>query len=359
MVATMRPMSTSTAHQIVALSAVLVDIANGAPAEIKLIPAGSFRSARDNRPVGIPAWKIDATAATAILSAQAELQSQFLIDYDHQTLRADLNGQRAPAAGWGGKLEWREGDGLYATEVQWTEAALSAIGNKEYRYISPVIKFDPKTGVVTGVPMAALVNYPALDGLNDLAAAAAMLFSTPNPGNSMDKILTVLGLAAGADEAAVCQAIESLQAKLTANDAQVAALSAQVSNPDPAKYMPVDVVKELQTQLAALSTQVQTGEIDKMIEANLAKLPTPGLQDWARKQSVAALSAYLETAPEIAALAGMQTDGKKPTGEATDALSASGIVALATKYQAEQAALGISINDIAAINHVRSSHVQK
>ena len=175
----------------------------------------------------------------------------------------------------------------------------------------------------------------------------------------MEKILAVLGLAAGADEAAVCQAIESLQAKLTANDAQVAALSAQVGNPDPAKFMPVSVVQELQTQLAALSAKVETSALDKLIEANLTKLPTPGLQDWARKQSVAALSAFLATMPEVSALAGMQTAGKAPGNESTDALSASGLVALATKYQAEQAAMGIKVDDIATIQHVRSQNVKE
>src|SRR5690606_29567309 len=86
------------------------------------------------------------------------------------------------------------------------------------------------------------------------------------------------------------------------------------------KFVPVSAVTELQTQLAALTAKQENSELDRLIEKNIAKLPTPGLQDWARQQSVAALSAYLENAPEVAALTGTQTGGKAPdapqTGEA-------------------------------------------
>jgi hypothetical protein len=58
--------------------------------------------------------------------------------------------------------------------VEWTADAIADIKAKRYRYISPVIAFDKATGAVTNVLMAALVNAPALDGMQDLAANIAV-----------------------------------------------------------------------------------------------------------------------------------------------------------------------------------------
>ncbi|MGZ8221768.1 MAG: phage protease [Methylobacter sp.] len=323
-------MKINPANNLVALSALLVDLEGGAPSEIKLIPAGSFRSARDARPVDVPAWVMDDAIAAAVLSAQAALKGKFLFDYDHQTLRAEKNGQPAPAAGWGGRLEWRSGDGLYAVDMDWTPAALSAIASKEYRYISPVFLYDKKTGAVTSVKMAALTNYPALDDLTDLAAAAALIYSTPqdNPMNKqlLAALCAVLGLPGTATEVELSGELDKVKAQLTAADGTVTALSvaltakdqglvalsAQVAaGPDMSKYMPVEIVLSLQSELAALSAQAVENDLEKLIKDNERKLPTPELQAWAATQSVAVLSAYLEKAPEIVPR-GMQTGGKNP-----------------------------------------------
>jgi phage I-like protein len=135
-----------------------------------------------------------------------------------------------------------------------------------------------------------------------------------------------LGLADTATDEELSQAVAALKAKADASDSkdtQIAALKAQTL--DPAKFVPVAVVTELQTQLAALTAKQEKSEIDQLIDKNLAKLPTPGLQTWARGQSIAALTAYLENAPEVAALAGMQTDGKRPGG---DGLTGDALVAV-------------------------------
>ncbi len=95
----------------------------------------------------------------------------FVIDYEHQTIQASKNGQPAPAAGWFKRLEWREGQGLFAVDVRWTARAAAMIVAREYRYISPVFGFDPTTGEVQSLQSAAITNNPALDGLTDIAAA--------------------------------------------------------------------------------------------------------------------------------------------------------------------------------------------
>jgi phage I-like protein len=329
--------------QTVALSAVLVEL-DGAPREIKLVPAGAFRSSRDNRPADAPAWVMNSDAAEAIIAAHGSLHSQFLIDYDHQTLRAEHNGKPAPAAGWSGRLEWRDGDGLYATDLEWTDAALAAIAAKEYRYISPLIRYTPQTGVVTHVLMASLVNYPAIDGLNDLAAAAASLFPLPeSEDHPMDeRLLQLLRLLLNLPETALAGEIvgelEKLQtqladgaevglaALLTAKDGEIAALSAQVTAaPDPAEFVPKAVFDELQGKLAALSGQTLGDQVAKLVEEaeNAGKVIGPKDKAWLLdlgKKDLAALQGALDSRQPLAALAGMQTAGKTPPAATAAAL---------------------------------------
>ncbi|WP_338299071.1 phage protease, partial [Escherichia coli] len=94
------------------------------------------------------------------------------IDYEHQTLRAVNNGKPAPAAGWFSQVEWREGAGLYAIGVEWTENAAAMIAAGEYKFISPVFGYN-KRGEVIELLHAALTNTPALDGMDAVMLAAA------------------------------------------------------------------------------------------------------------------------------------------------------------------------------------------
>jgi phage I-like protein len=309
-------MTQKSTNQTIALSAQLIELGGSVPTEIKLLPAGMFK-AKDGRPHGLPGWMMSDSSAQMILSAAQSQQDKFLIDYDHQTKYVSENGQKAPAAGWFGNLEWRPGIGLFATDVSWTSAATKAIEQKEYRYISPVISYNKDTGEVTGLQMAGLVNYPALDGLNDLAAAHFLFqLSQTTSEKPMNKDhLAALGLQEGADDAAILSAITALKEKTTetaALSAQIEALKAQA--PDPAKFVPIEVVNSIQTELAALSATVKADEISKLIEPALADgRLLPSLKTWAEslgKSDIAALSNFLAAAQPIAALKGTQTGGK-------------------------------------------------
>ncbi|MCL7422526.1 MAG: phage protease [Methylobacter sp.] len=293
------------------------------PTEIKLTPAGEFK-ARDGRPHGLSGWRINQSGARAVIAKSQARQDHSLIDYDHQTLYTRENGQPAPAAAWFKNLEWRA-DGLYATDVEWTDAAKAAIEAKEYRYISPVLTYDKRTGDVTDILMAALVNYPAIDGLTDLAAAKFAL-PTPDEDTMTPELLKLLGLPEDATEAAVLAAITQMKEAA----GQIATLSAQVESlktqtPDPAKYVPIDAMAALQTQVAALSTQLNEDRIGKLIEPALADgRLLPAQEQWARdlgKKDIAALSTYLGTAQPIAALNGTQTAGKAPDDTGANGLT--------------------------------------
>ena len=137
-----------------ALAACAVDLstAGAAPTEIRLLPAGPFRSV-DTRPAECAAWQLSAETAARLIATAAARTSDYVIDFEHQTLRSAENGQPAPAAGWFKTLEFKP-DGLYATDVRWTANAARMIAAGEYRYLSLVAP-------------ASLVNASGLDGLTD------------------------------------------------------------------------------------------------------------------------------------------------------------------------------------------------
>jgi len=87
------------------------------PKCFRLFPAGEFR-ARDGRPTDAPTWRMDAQIAQHLIDQVAAAGVDYVIDYHHQTLLAEKNGQPAPAAGWFDALEWHEGYGLYAIDVR-------------------------------------------------------------------------------------------------------------------------------------------------------------------------------------------------------------------------------------------------
>lgn len=154
-----------------AICAVALSVEFGPGKEVQLLPAGEFR-ATDGRPANLPAWKINAAIAARIIGIASRAANDIVIDYEHQTILATKNGQPAPAAGWFKQMEWREGVGLFATDVRWTPRAAAMIRAREYRYFSPTFSFDPATGEVTKILHAGLTNSPALDGMASVALRA-------------------------------------------------------------------------------------------------------------------------------------------------------------------------------------------
>jgi hypothetical protein len=147
-----------------------------ASARVQLLPAGEFRSL-DGRPTEVSAWFIDGAIAATLIAAAAARETPYVLDYHHQSLLAAEQGLKAPAAGWFKTLEWVEGVGLFATDVQWTDAARQMVEADELRYVSPVFAWDRETGQVTHLINAALTNTPGLDGMTAVAERVAAALS--------------------------------------------------------------------------------------------------------------------------------------------------------------------------------------
>lgn len=307
---------------------------------VQLFPAGYFR-ARDGRPHDVDNWYIDAVIAQRLITAAANRSTPYVLDYEHQTLLSEENGQPAPRSGKFTQLEWREGDGLYATDVVWTTRAKAYIENDEYEFISPVFSYDKRTGAVLDLYHGALTNDPALDGMKSVselvAARYRMNSDQPMENDPMNKeLLKLLGLPDDTDEDAAMAALTTLTADIAGMRkalnitedvdavAVIAALKANTNNkPDPAKFVPVDVVQQLQTEVAALTTQINDNTVNDLVEVALSEGKLmPAQEKWARDlggSDIAALKMYLESAQPIAALKGRQTKGEpKDAGGAAE-----------------------------------------
>lgn len=328
------------------VAACSVEIDQAKYGRIQLLPYGKFR-ATDGRPTDVEAWYVTDTNGADVVALANNQRNPLPIDYEHQILHSLENGKEAPSAGWMEYFYFTP-QGIFA-DVRWTDKAANYIKNGEYRYISAVFAYDTD-GYVRKIFHAALTNTPALDGMDEAMVAASVNLLQENP---MDKKLqaalcALFGLKDDATETEITEKVAALSAakgespigvldvygKLAEKEQSVAALSAQVGAPDPAKFVPVEQVAALQAEFNALKTEVETDKKGALIQAALSqgKL-SPALKDWAQSLTVAALSAYLDKAPAIAALSGEPQAKDDPNHK---------VVALSAAEQAAARALGMT-----------------
>lgn len=327
--------------KLTAIALLAAALSMQASADVHLLPAGEFVG-MDGRPGNAITWKLsdaEGVKLAATLTAR-HTKVRFQFDYEHQLMNAESNGQPAPASGWGGAFEWRNGDGLYALDVQWNARALAMIEANEYKYISPVLVYDKKTGEVVDLLNAALVGRPNLE-LNPVAqervaamnASAKSPFTNPKENPPMTvalAILMALGLQADNTEAQALAAIDGLKTKSTsvlalnsalgidqaADEATavtaIAALKAQsVTGGDTTLAM----IRGMQAELATLKAAANAQAVEGLVQAALtAGKLVPAQVVWAKQLGqvdIAQLSAFLKDAPTVAAgLASTQSKGE-------------------------------------------------
>jgi phage I-like protein len=338
-------MSRKTIPSAAALTFEIAPLADGAQL---LIPDGLFRSTDGSgRPEGVPGWRLDATLAARIIAARQARGIDIVIDYEHSTVLRAKKGEKAPAAGWAkpATLEYRPGVGLVARAPDWTPVARAHLDAREYRYGSPVILYDPKTGDVTGLHSFALTNDPGLSGINTaLSAPDFLIQETPEVNPLLAALIASLGLPAGTTDDAVITAVTALKAKADKSDAEVAVLRA--TPPDPSKYVPMSMLADARTELATKTAElaaVQTKAREAEVDALIASVPdkiTPAMAPNFRLvglQSLESLTAIIATLPAVPGIqGGTQTNGKAPEG---------GQAVLSADEQAVCKAMGIAEAD--------------
>jgi len=304
-------MPTKLITKLAVLSFEIAVGADGVTTEAHLLPPGPFRGT-DDRPRECDAWMLDAAIAAQVIARMAELKNDTLIDYEHQSLRSEWNGQPVIAAGWFHEMEWREGKGLYAVGIGWTANAKTRILAKEYRYISAVFFYYERTGEVMEIVSVALTNTPALDGLDSLdMAALSKRFDLLKPTKENDMATEKEQLAALAVERdGLSNKVASLTVERDGLSTQVAALTTERDT--------------LKTRVEALDQEKATAALTKETEDHKALLKValtegllaPAQKTWAEKQPLASLTEYLATKNPLALLT-KQVDGKQSVAALT------------------------------------------
>lgn len=326
----------------IAACAMAVDAVNPAQPFV-VVPAGEFRGL-DGRPVELATgWICDDRNGPALADTLNKRNVDMVVDYDHQTLYVEKNGQKAIAAGWlkAGQFEYVPGVGIVNNQPSWTKAAANHLAEGEYRYRSPVLVYD-STGLVRDVINVALTNQPNLDVLSDVTLAslsqqyhnepAANASSTqPQEDKRMDEIIEelrwMIGLPITATTEEILAQLDKLKSQIADTlkvnvapngqnlfdvisqaDQKVAANSQ--SSVDPTQYVPIAVVKELQQELAESRA---ASEIEPLITAALSdgRLRGEHMERWARdigsQKGAQELKATLDAIPKVAALSQKQT----------------------------------------------------
>ena len=334
-----------------ALSLPLATDAGAGPSPVVLIPDGQF-AASDGRPQGLPGWRLDADIAARLIRRVQGRKTKLVVNYEH----AEPNGAPLPAAGWidPASLAYVPGTGLTA-QVDWLPKARDMLAQGEYAYLSPVIRYDATSGAVLDLLLAGLTNTPALDVLPALSARLRLVAADleDDPASSqppevppmpldLAKLREALGLAADADhDAILTQAaalstahaqVTDLEAKLSALEADKAALStAPGAAPDPSQYVPKAVYDEAVAKLRSLAVTNDAAELDRLLQQGLSSGQIVGQAqaDWLKGQGIAALRAYLDGAPAVAALTRTQTQGQDRSARPDPVLSAEEAAVLA------------------------------
>ncbi|GAB5378971.1 MAG: phage protease [Aliiglaciecola sp.] len=319
----------------------------------QILPASDF-SAVDGRPHEVPGnkWKINNESGAALATKLNQNAHPIVFDYEHQTLLSKENGQPAPASAWPQEYEWRDDKGLFV-KLKFTPKARGHVKDDEYRFYSPVLMYDKKTGAINNIHSVALTNDPGIKGMAAAAALKTDPVSKPQPESTMNEALALLfsligldvdttkdidaaALKAKLESKSVSDKLAALKAKVeSGNDqtTQIAALKAQLteaekaSGVDPATSVPVETYNAVIEQLAALSANHESLTVDQVIkqaqddgkfvtEAEVGYLKSLG------NSNMAALKAVLDKRPTLAALKGEtqtgnnQPDDKDKTGVA-------------------------------------------
>lgn len=137
------------------------------PKELRFFRAGPNDSTKGT-------FNFTPKAGAMVMDAYDQMGRRVSWDYDHGSLNKDSQNPAQTSKSAGSyDLELRNGE-LWATNIEWTDAARAAITAKEWLWYSPAFTYDPDTLEPNWLINCALTNNPSLYGLEELAAASAV-----------------------------------------------------------------------------------------------------------------------------------------------------------------------------------------
>jgi phage I-like protein len=164
--------------------------------------------------------------------------------------------------------------------VEWTARAAASILAREYRYVSPVFQFDPKTGIVTRLLRAGLTNNPNLH-LTAIAAAQIAAAQQDIGDDTMDfpiqELRELLDLDESASPADLIAKVRELRAAAHASE-----IAAGAHAHDPAHYVAIAEFERALTELNALKLERTRERAAHTVEDTIrAGKIVPAQRDWA------------------------------------------------------------------------------
>lgn len=287
------------------------------PAWILLVPADSVVAGRDGRRFTNP-------GPARLIQAFDDNKLDVVVDLEHSSQTQALEGKPAPAFGWIGELEDR--DGALFGKVDWTEAGIAALARREYRYYSPAYKIDDNN-LILRIVSVGLTNTPNL----------RLMSLNQEGGDGMDKFIqdakAALGLNNEATETEVLAKIKEL--------GQSTSLNSETLVPKADLQLALNRAQTAEGELATIRKQAFATKRDGAIDAAVTdgKI-APASKEYYKTScnSEEALTKFVEFTKGLAPIVGgsSQAPEKKPGGENVELNS----------EQLEMAArLGISAED--------------
>lgn len=282
-----------------------------APEWIELLPAGRVITGRDGR-----TWIND--KPEELLAAFAAGSKDLPIDWEHSSELKARRGEEAPAAAWIKQLEVRA-DGSTWGRVEWTPRGTASVMNREYRYLSPVFKYEKITGRVMRITSCGLTNQPNLflDALNS---------AQPKEEPTMLKrLLILLGLPESTSEEGALNHITQVKGDLATalNSAASPPLDKFVPAPD--YELALNRATTAETSLKAIQdAQLETAintEIDAALKAGKIN-PSTKEYHVAQCHQEGGLDRFKQFVAAAPVIAGDSNLDKKQPGETDTALNA-------------------------------------
>lgn len=240
------------------------------PTDVRLLARGETDTTKGK-------YRYTDRSEAAILKRVAELgRDRLNFDYGHAQLSPFQSADASASAGWF-RLDARE-DGLYAADIEWTPRASKGLSEREWRYFSPAIMLDAKSGEVLELINVALTNIPATKGQRPLVASQTP-GDGPQPKETMEEMAKLL-VALGASDAS--QAVAKFSALQKSHDDLVEAAKVQAAELESVK---AEIKKFHDAKAEAAKAEA------------VAKLP-PAFRQWALSQSIEVIESFAAVAPK-------------------------------------------------------------
>lgn len=273
------------------------------PEWVQVLPSGEIITGHDGRQ-----WRNNPDGVVAAFNQRGR---PLLIDWEHASEHRAPQGLDAPASGWLNAMEVRNGE--VWGQVEWTERAANQIRNREYRFLSPVILYSPKTRRIARVDSLGLTNKPnfSLKALNREQ-------TEESPMTLSDALRKALNLADDATEVQAVTAIQALE-----NKARAANTLQEHPTPDLTKFVPradYDQLKEraanAEQKLKTLQQEQSDAAMDELINQGVkdGKIAPSSVEFFKascrQEDGLEKLRKYLESAPKLVSDSGL--DDKNP-----------------------------------------------